>query len=297
MDRNKVKLAMAPIGWTNDDMPDLGKEITFEQCVSEMALAGYTGSEVGNKYPDDPEVLKQYLDVRGLRICNQWFSAYLCSQPYQQVEKDFRGRTAYLKALGADVIGPSEQTRSCQGDLQRSIFSGKAVFTLEEFKKLTRGMNQLGHIAREEGLTLAFHHHMGTGVQTMEETERLLNDTEPDKVCLLYDSGHFAFADEDPVAALKKFISRVGHVHLKDLRRQVHGEVKAQDLSFLEAVRSGVFTVPGDGSLDFPTIFSILDQHDYEGWMVVEAEQDPARANPFVYAKKARQYIRKHAGI
>lgn len=297
MDRSKVKLAMAPIGWTNDDLPDLGKENTFEQCVSEMALAGYTGSEVGNKYPKDPVVLKEYLDVRGLRICNQWFSSYLCSKPYEQVEKDFRAQLAYLKALGADVIGPSEQTRSCQGDLETSIFSGKAVFTTEEFKKLTQGLNQLGHIAREEGLILAFHHHMGTGVQTVEETERFLNDTEPDKVFLLYDSGHFAFAEEDPVAALKKFISRVGHVHLKDLRREVYAEVKAEDCSFLEAVRRGVFTVPGDGSLDFPAIFSLLDQYGYEGWMVVEAEQDPARANPFVYAKNAREYIRKHTGI
>lgn len=297
MDRNKVKLAMAPIGWTNDDMPDLGKENTFEQCVSEMALAGYTGSEVGNKYPKNPDVLKEYLDVRGLRICNQWFSSYLCSHPYEQVEKEFRDQLAYLKALEADVIGPSEQTRSCQGDLETSIFTGKAVFSIEEYKKLTQGMNKLGHVAREEGLILALHHHMGTGVQTVEETERFLNDTEPDKVFLLYDSGHFAFAGEDPVAALKKFISRVGHVHLKDLREEVYAEVKALDTSFLEAVRQGVFTVPGDGSLDFPAIFSLLDQNGYEGWMVVEAEQDPARANPFVYAKNAREYIRKHAGI
>ncbi len=297
MNKENVKLGMAPIGWTNDDMPDLGAENTFQQCVSEMALAGFTGSEVGSKYPKDPAVLKEYLDIRGIQICNQWFSSFLCSQPYEQVEKDFRAQLSFLKALGADVIGPSEQTRSCQGQLDVSVFSGKAMFTPDEFRRLTDGMNKLGHIAKEEGMRLAFHHHMGTGVQTIEETERFLNDTDPDKVYLLFDSGHFAFSEEDPIAALKKFISRVGHVHLKDMRTDVYKEVKAADSSFLDAVRAGVFTVPGDGSVDFPAIFKILDENSYKGWMVVEAEQDPAKANPFKYSKMARAYIKEHTGI
>ncbi len=297
MNKDNVKLAMAPIGWTNDDMPDLGGENTFQQCVSEMALAGYTGSEVGNKYPKDPAVLKEYLDIRGLKICNQWFSSFLVSRPFAQVEKDFRSQLAFLKALGADVIGPSEQTRSCQGNTSVSVFSGKAVFTNEEFKTMCEGMNKLGHIANEEGLKLAFHHHMGTGVQTIEETEKFLNETDPDKVHLLYDSGHFSFSGEDPVAALKKFVSRVGHVHLKDMRADVYAKMKAKDAPFMTAVREGVFTVPGDGDVDFPSIFKILEEHDYKGWMVVEAEQDPAKANPFAYAKMARKYIRENTGI
>jgi inosose dehydratase len=296
MDKKLVKLAMAPIGWTNDDLPDLGAENSFEQCISEMALAGYTGSEVGNKYPKDPAVLKPYLDVRGLTICNQWFSSFLASQNLSEVEQAFRAQLSFLKEVGARVIGPSEQTRSCQGQ-DMSVFSGKAVFTTEEFKAVTTGMNHLGKIARDEGMKLAFHHHMGTGVQTVEETERFLNDTDPDAVYLLYDSGHFAFSEEDPVAALKKFISRVGHVHLKDLRPSVYEEVKKADSSFLDAVRAGVFTVPGDGSIDFPSIFKILEDNDYRGWMVVEAEQDPAKANPFVYAKKARDYIYENTGL
>ena len=296
MVKAKVKLAMAPIGWTNDDMPDLGSENTFQQCVSEMALAGYVGSEVGNKYPKDPKVLKPYLDVRGLTICNQWFSSFLVSKPLTEVEADFIKQLDFLKKMGAEVIGPSEQTRSCQGQ-DISVFSGKAVFTSEEFKKLTGGMDHLGKIAREEGMKLAFHHHMGTGVQTIEETERFLNETNSDYVYLLYDSGHFAFSQEDPVAALKKFISRVGHVHLKDLRTNVFDAVKKTDSSFLDAVRGGVFTVPGDGSIDFPAIFEILEENNYSGWMVVEAEQDPAKANPFEYAKMARDYIRTNAGI
>ncbi|MCP4135048.1 MAG: myo-inosose-2 dehydratase [bacterium] len=297
MDGNKVKLAMAPIGWTNDDMPDLGAEVTFEQCISEMALAGYTGSEVGNKYPSNPEILKPMLDIRGIGICNQWFSSFLASKPYVEVEKDFRKQLMFLKAMGADVIGPSEQTRSCQGNLDISVFSGKSNFTADEFRAVCTGMNKLGSIANNEGMKLAFHHHMGTGIQTMEETDRFLNDTDPEKVFLLYDSGHFAFSEEDPVAALKKYIGRVGHVHLKDLRKDVFSDVKAKDLSFLDAVRTGVFTVPGDGSVDFPSIFKILEENDYRGWMVVEAEQDPSKANPFEYAKMARDYIRRETGL
>ncbi len=296
MNSSKVKLGMAPIGWTNDDMPDLGGENTFQQCISEMALAGYKGSEVGNKYPKNPEVLEEYLDIRGLTICNQWFSSFLVSAPFTEVEASFRQQLSFLKALGAEVIGPSEQTRSCQG-LPVSVFKNKAVFSAEEFKKLTEGMDHLGKIAREEGMKLAFHHHMGTGVQTVEETERFLNDTNPDYVYLLFDSGHFAFSGEDPVAALKKFISRVGHVHLKDMRENIFDEVKSKDMSFLDAVRAGVFTVPGDGDIDFPAIFSVLEKASYEGWMVVEAEQDPAKANPFKYALMAREYIRQNTGI
>ncbi len=296
IDKNNVKLAMAPIGWTNDDLPELGAENSFEQCISEMALAGYEGSEVGNKYPKEPDVLRPYLDIRGLKICNQWFSSFLVSKPFAEVEKEFRTQLIFLRAMGADVIGPSEQTRSCQGR-PISIFSGKAVFSNDEFKALTDGMNKLGKIAKDEGLKLAYHHHMGTGVQTVEETERFLNDTNPDYVHLLYDSGHFKFAEEDPVAALKKFVSRVGHVHLKDMRSDVYKGVKDKDSSFLDAVAAGVFTVPGDGCIDFPSIFKILEENDYKGWMVVEAEQDPAKANPFVYAKKARKYITEHTGL
>lgn len=296
MDKNNIKLAIAPIGWTNDDIPELGGDIPFEQCISEMALAGYTGSEIGNKYPIDPNVLKKYLVVRGLQICNKWFSCYLLSCPIEKVIKSFREDLEYLQVLGADVIGPSEQTHSCQGKAV-SVFSAKPLFTNDEFKRLTSGMNQLGKIARDEGMRLAYHHHMGTGVQTAEETERFLNETNSEDVYLLYDSGHFAFAGEDPVAALEKFVSRVGHVHLKDVRAEKFNEAKINESSFLDAVRNGVFTVPGDGDLDFPSIFASLENAKYQGWLVVEAEQDPAKANPYLYAKMARDYIREKTGI
>ncbi len=297
MNPKNVKLAMAPIGWTNDDMPDLGAENTFEQCVSEMALAGYTGSEVGNKYPKDPAELKRALEMRGIRICNQWFSAFLTTRPYADVETEFLRQLDFLAAMGAEVIGPAEQGHSVQGLLDVPVLSGKPTFTDEEWDRLTTGLNKLGALALERGIRLCYHHHMGTGCQTITEVDRLLENTDPDKVWLLYDTGHFTFSSEDPLAAVKKYIDRIGHVHLKDIRPEVFRTVQKEDMSFLDAVRAGVFTVPGDGSIDFPAIFRVLEDADYRGWIVVEAEQDPTKANPLEYAMKARSYIREHTGL
>lgn len=297
MNPENVKLAMAPIGWTNDDMPDLGAENSFQQCVSEMALAGYTGSEVGNKYPRDTTVLKRALDLRGIRICNQWFSAFLTTRPYEEVEREFLQQLDFLATMGADVIGPAEQGHSVQGLLDVPVLSGKPTFTDEEWDRLTTGLNKLGTLALERGVRLCYHHHMGTGCQTMAEVDRLLENTDPDKVWLLYDTGHFVFSSEDPLAAVKRYVSRIGHVHLKDVRPDVFKTVQKNDDSFLDAVRAGVFTVPGDGSIAFPEIFKVLEEADYRGWIVVEAEQDPAEANPLEYAMKARSYIREHTGL
>ena len=297
MDTNKVKLGIAPIGWTNDDIPELGGENTFEQCVSEMALAGYAGSEVGTKYPADAAELKKALDLRGMVICNQWFSTELITKSYGEVEREFRDALSFLRIVGAEVIGPSEQTRSCQGDESIGVQAGKAAFSNEEWKTMVDGYNKLGRVAEGEGFKLCMHHHMGTGVQTPEEVERFLHDTDPDTVFLTFDTGHFSYNGSDPVQELKKFLPRVGHVHLKDLRPAVQSVGMSEDWPFMKAVREGVFTVPGDGAVDFISVFTILEEGGYEGWMVVEAEQDPAKADPLEYALKARDYIRTHTGL
>ena len=297
MNKECVTLAIAPIAWTNDALPELGAENTFEQCVSEMALSGFTGSEVGNKYPKDPTVLKPALDIRGLQICNQWFSSYLTTQPYEEVEAAFIQQLNFLDAMGAKIIGPAEQGHSVKGLLDTPVLSGKPHFTEKEWNAFTTGLNKLGAIAASRGFKLCYHHHMGTGCQTMAEVDRMLAETDPDKVWLLFDSGHFTFSGENAVEALDKYISRVGHVHLKDIRANIFETVKEKDMSFLDAVRAGVFTVPGDGCIDFPALFKILDNANYSGWIVVEAEQDPKKANPFTYAVMARDYIRKHTGL
>ena len=296
LDKNKVKLGIAPIAWTNDDMPDLGAENTFEQCISEMALAGFTGCEVGNKYPKDTKILKKALDLRGMQICNAWFSTFLTTKPYEETEKDFIEHITFLKEMGAKVVGVSEQGHSIQGtDL--SIFDDKYVMNDEEWDMLCTGLNKLGKVAKDMGITLTFHHHMGTVVQTEAEIDRLMENTDPELFNLLFDSGHLAYCGEDYMSVLKKYIKRIKHVHLKDIRPDVIADVKANKESFLQGVRKGTFTVPGDGVIDFAPIFEVLSENDYEGYVLVEAEQDPAIANPFEYALKARKYIAEKAGL
>ena len=297
LDKNKVSLGIAPIGWTNDDMPDLGKENTFEQTISEMALAGFQGSEVGSHYPTDPAVLKKALDLRGMTICNQWFSSFLISRPYEETEAAFIKQCDFLRQVGSRCIGASEQSHSIQGMLDHPIQEGKYVMNDEEWDLLTNGLNKLGKIAKDKGMALTFHHHMGTVVQTEEEIDRFMDSVDPDLVYLLFDSGHLSFAGIDPEKVLKKYVDRVRHVHLKDLRRSVVEQSREGKWSFLKGVRACTFTVPGDGDVDFAPIFRILEEADYQGWVVVEAEQDPAVANPFEYALKARKYIAEHTGL
>ena len=297
-DKNKVKLGIAPIAWTNDDMPDLGKENTFEQCVSEMALAGFTGSEVGNKYPKDPEVLKKALELRGVEICNQWFSSFLITKPFEEVEKEFRAQLTFLKAMGAKVIGVSEQSHSVQGQMDTPIFGHKYEMNDEEWDTFCTGMNKLGKIAKEEyGIALTFHHHMGTVVQSLAEVDRMMENTDPEYVSLLFDTGHFTYCGEDPLEVVKKYVHRIKHVHLKDIRPEVVEQVKKENMSFLAGVRAGAFTIPGDGCINYDPIFKVLEDAGYEGYMVVEAEQDPAKANPLEYAIRARKFIAEKKGL
>ncbi len=298
MDQNKVKLGIAPVAWTNDDLPDLGAENTFEQCISEMALSGFTGCEVGNKYPRDVSVLKKALDLRGLCICNAWFSAKFTTKSMEEVLDKFIAHRDFLYEMGAKVIGAAEVGNSIQGS-DVSIFDEKPIYTEEQWITVTTGFNEMARLADEKGMKLACHHHMGTGIQTKEEVERFMEMTH-DNVYLLFDSGHFVYSEGNEEAGLeilKKYIHRTAHIHLKDIRPEVLKQVKEEKLSFLEGVRLGTFTVPGDGFIKFEPIFDILNECNYEGWMVVEAEQDPAKANPLEYALKGREYIREKTGL
>jgi len=293
-----VKLGIAPIAWTNDDLPELGGENTFQQCISEMALAGFTGSEVGNKYPKDPAVLKPMLELRGIEICNAWFSAFLLSRPYEETEATFKKHVAFLAAMGAKVVGVSEQSYSTQGIQSQPVFEGKYEMNDAEWDTLCNGLDRLGKLSLEEfGVALTFHHHMGTVVQSAAETDRLMAGTDPAYVGLLFDSGHFAYCGENPTELVQRHAKRIRHVHLKDIRPDVVAKVRENRWSFLEGVRQGAFTIPGDGCVEFDPIFKVLAQSGYEGYMVVEAEQDPAKANPLEYAIRARKFIREHTGL
>jgi inosose dehydratase len=295
--QEKVKIGIAPIAWTNDDMPELGKENTFEQCISEMALAGFTGSEVGCKYPKDVNVLKKALALRGLQIASAWFSAFLTTEPYEETAEEFIQHRDFLHAMGANVIVVSEQGHSIQGKPDIPIFEGKYYLNDTEWRQFAEGLNKLGKLAKEKDMKLVYHHHMGTVVQTTEEIDRLMSMTDENLVYLLFDSGHLAYSGESLIAILKKYVNRIKHVHLKDVRPEIREKVKQEKLSFLQGVRAGAFTVPGDGYIDFGPIFTVLAENDYEGWLLVEAEQDPAKANAFEYAQKARTYIKDKIGF
>jgi len=297
LDSNKIKLGICPISWTNDDLPELGAENTFQQCLSEAALAGYEGTEIGSKYPKDADTLLSYLLPRGLSIASAWFSSFLISEPYAETESSFIKRRDFLHALGCKVVVVSEQGYSIQGEMDTPIFEKKYVMNDAQWETLANGLNKLGAKANEKDMSLVFHHHMGTVVQTAEEVDRLMEMTDPNLVSLLFDTGHAAYSGDDPVAMLKKNIDRVRHVHLKDIRPELVEKVRKESLSFLKGVFLGTFTVPGDGAIDFVPIFKILSDSGYTGWCLVEAEQDPAIANPFIYAVKARKYIREKAGI
>lgn len=298
MDKDKVKVGIAPIGWTNDDLPDLGSENTFQQCVSEMALAGFTGTEVGNKYPRDIAVLKKALKMRGIQVCNAWFSAHFTSKKEDEVIAEFIKHRDFLYEMGAEVIGVAEVGNSIQG-LPEPIFDAKPSYTEEQWEKVVNGFNKLADLATQKGMKLACHHHMGTGVQTADEIDRFMESVK-DNVYLLYDSGHIFYSEgtqESCITLLDKYKDRIAHVHLKDVRPEVISQIRDGKKSFLSGVRAGTFTVPGDGCIDFKPIFKILADCGYEGWMVVEAEQDPAKANPLEYAIMARKYIKETSGL
>ena len=294
---NNVKLGIAPIGWTNDDMPQLGGELTFEQMISEAALAGFQGTEVGGKFPTDPTELNRALDLRGIKTASQWFSSFLCSTPYEENEAAFIKQLDFLEAAGAARINVCELTRCLFAENCSMFGSSKPSADEKEWEKLCTGLNRLGKIATERGFKLCYHHHMATVVQTFEETKRLMEDTDPRYVYLCFDTGHFTFSKEDPVRAAREFGPRIGHVHLKDIRPDKMAEAYKEGFPFRKAVLEGCFTIPGDGCVDFPGVFGELQKAHYEGWFIVEAEQDPAKANPFACAKSAREYIRIHAGI
>ena len=287
-----VKLGICPIGWSNDDMWDLGDENTFQQCISEMRLAGFTGCEIGHKYPSDVKELKEALDLRGMTVASKWFSSFLGTKPFEETFEEFKKEIEYLCYAGATAINISEQSYSIQGNPDLSIFKNKARFTDAEFAQMCDGLNKLAEYAKSNGIRACFHHHMGTCVQTLEETVRMLENTSDD-LLLCYDTGHWTFTETDPLAILNMFPNRIGHVHLKNMRKPVRDQAIKESWSFLKSVRNGCFTVPGDpeGCVDFPAVFKKLDEIGYEGWIMVEAEQDPAKANPFKYAKMAYEYM------
>jgi inosose dehydratase len=276
----KVPIGINPLTWSNDDLPALGGDIPLETCLREAAQAGYAGIELGNKFPRDAEVLRPLLDRHGLRLVSGWYGGELLRRTVREELAAVGHHLALLSALGCEVMVFAETGgKDFTGPL-----SGRPRLREEDWPRFCGRLNEVAEALRARGVRMAYHHHMGTVIQTGEEIDRLLAGT-GEAVGLLLDTGHLAFAGGDVQATARRHARRINHVHCKDVRPDVLEAVLARDASFLDAVPEGVFTVPGDGCIDYVALCATLEAAGYGGWLVVEAEQDPAKAHPLTYAR------------
>ncbi|MBU8539984.1 myo-inosose-2 dehydratase [Falsiroseomonas tokyonensis] len=282
----KVRLGINPLTWTNDDMPELGAETPLETCLAEAKLAGFAGVELGNKFPRVAGQLKPILDAHGLALVSGWYGSNLLERDVEAEMAAAEPHIALLSALGCTAMVHCEVTGSVHGQ-KATPLSRRPVLTDAQWAVLLPRLDEMARRLKARGLAMAYHHHMGTVIEAESEVDRLMEGTSD--VGLLLDTGHLTFAGGDPVRAAKRHAARVVHVHCKDIRPGVMADVKARGLSFLDSVLEGVFTVPGDGCVDYPAVFANLPH--YAGWLVVEAEQDPAKAHPLTYARMGHDYL------
>jgi inosose dehydratase len=277
-----VKLGVAPIAWSNDDMPELGGETSLEQCLQEASQAGYIGVESGGKFPKKSSELIPKLNTYNLKLCSGWYGANLRKNSVEEEKELIKEQLQLFKDCKAPCLVFAEVSGSIQGDPNRKL-SSRPKMDNDEWKTFVKKISEMAKYLEGEGMPLAYHHHMGTVIESQEDTERLLDNTD-DCVKLTLDTGHLLFAKGD---------SRIKHVHCKDIRKNVLEKSLKEDLSFRAAFLEGAFTVPGDGCIDYKPLFEILKEKDYSGWLVVEAEQDPKKANPLEYAIKGYNYLKK----
>ncbi len=278
-----VRLGVSPIGWSNDDLPELGGDTKLETCLAEARQAGFAGIELGNKFPRDAALLRPVLQRHKLSLISGWHSGRLLERSVDEELAAIEAHLALLVAMGCAVLVYAETSGSIAGDRHRPL-SDRPKLCDGEWGDFAGRLTELAEHLSRRGIRLAYHHHMGTVVQSEAEIDRLMAATGA-SVGLLLDTGHLAFAAGDPVTLARRHGHRINHVHCKDVRRDVLARVRAADTSFLDAVLDGVFTVPGDGAIDFIGVCAALAAAGYRGWLVVEAEQDPAKAPPLAYAR------------
>ncbi len=287
---HNIRFGIAPINWNNDDLPALGSGYSLERILSEMNQAGYEGTEFGNKFPNEASVLCEILDTFNLKLTSSWHSTYFVLNEQENELKNVEQKVIFLKEANAEVINIAECSGSVHSDINKSLAS-KPILSNSDWELLIGSLNKAGEICNNYGIRLAYHHHMGTCVQTAEEIKRLLEFTDPNYVNLCVDTGHLYYAGIDPVVFIESNLDRIEHVHFKDVRKEEFKRYDSSSDSFLNTILSGIFTVPGDGCIDFSSIVKILQQNHYNGWIIVEAEQDPDKADPLHYAISARNFL------
>jgi len=288
------RFGISPINWVNEDIHEIGDHYTFEQLLDDFSGLGFTGTENCRKFPQDPAVLKRRLAEKGIVLTSQWKGVIFADPALRASElAAYRKHVEFLAAMGCGQVVTCEIGGSPHADPRRKPGQREvARLSDDQWKHVAEGLEQAGEICREHGMKLAYHYHASTVVESGEEIDRLMELTDPALVHLLFDTGHALYGGTDPLALLKRHGGRVAYVHLKDIRRDVLDKVKKERISFLDSVPQGVFTVPGDGCIDFRPILEELYRLGYAGWMIIEAEQDPLKADPVEYARRSIRYIR-----
>lgn len=284
-----IRLGANPIIWSNDDLRELGAETSLETCLAQARQVGFEGMELGHKFPRDARVLAATLARFGLACVSGWYSARLLTRDAPAELACLRPHLELLKAVGSSVLVFAEVSGAIHGDISRPL-SQRPRMKSGDWREFGRRVTEVAAATAAEGVRLAYHHHMGTVVQSEEDIDALMETTGAE-VGLLLDTGHAAFAGAEPALLAHRHASRICHVHAKDVRASVCERATAEDLSFLRAVVEGVFTVPGDGSVDFERVFRELRQ--YSGWVILEAEQDPGIAAPLTYASLGYRNLRR----
>lgn len=283
----KITIGANPIGWSNDDMQDLGGDTPLETCLAEAASVGFRGMELGHKFPREAGALKAALAPFDLACVSGWYSAELLTRDEHAELAALRPHLDLLKAMGSKVLVFAETSNAIHC-VRGTPLSQRPVMAPGDWAEFGRRLTAVAEQTLSEGVRVVYHHHMGTIVQSEADIDAFMAAT-GDAVGLLLDTGHATWGGADPAALASRYRSRIFHVHTKDVRADVRAAADAGDWSFLDAVLAGVYTVPGDGSIDFAAVFRELP--DYEGWVVIEAEQDPAKANPLVYARKGYAHL------
>lgn len=282
-----LRIGANPIGWSNDDMRELGGKTSLETCLADAKLVGFEGMELGHKFPRDADLLKAALAPFGLACISGWYSAELLIRDAATELALLRPHLNLLKAMGSDVLVFAETSNAIHGDVNAPL-STRPVLKPSEWAQFGRRVTEVAKATLREGVRLVYHHHIGTIVQSASDIDAFMAATGPD-VHLLLDTGHATWGGADPGSLAARYRDRISHVHTKDVRAAVMRQAAAEDWSFLNSVVAGVYTVPGDGMVDFPAVFRAIPE--YEGWIVIEAEQDPARANPLAYARMGYAYL------
>ena len=286
-----VRIGINPLTWTNDDLPELGGETPLDVCLAEARQAGYAGMELGHKFPRKTAELRPILEKHGLALISGWYSAELLARSAADEIRAVQDHFNLLADFGCTAMVFAEVTGCVHGQRDVPVVNRPRLRD-DQWREFGERMTEVGEHLLTRGVRIAYHHHMGTVVETEEEIDRLMANT-GEAVGLLVDTGHLTYAGGDPLAVIRRHGKRIVHVHCKDVRPAVLADAKNRNRSFLDAVLDGVFTVPGDGSIDYRAVLRALKEVGYQGWLVVEAEQDPAVAHPLTYATRGYQHLRQ----